>query len=374
MSTPSETMRTAMSQGSDEAAKRAISAEAPGSSEVTTRGVTPKRTRRSAAMPRACSRSVAITSPAASGCSRRTSASRACAARSTAGSHSPSSESAVRSRWLARAASSRSSNVAEWTVPSGALHSIWPFVAGKKTGRTTRRSCERVAVAVLEVGHRLVRRCRSRRGSRACRSGTASPRGRAAAAPASNAFRIAAPHARSSPAWWSSSSTTNAPSRDAARSGRAFVATCWYEVTIPCMSAGSAPSAGDHDGSRWSENARRRARPLVLQVRGRRDDDEPGRPHAELVPRRRQREGRLAGAGRRDREEVALRRVDEAVEGGLLPAAEVNRACHRVGGRGGATLGPPRGRTTIASGSVGARRRGASRARAASARRRGGSA
>ena len=66
-----------------------------------------------------------------SGCSRRTSVRRACALRSTDGNHSPSSESAVRNRWLVRDESRRSSNVAEWMEPSGAAHSIWPFVVGK---------------------------------------------------------------------------------------------------------------------------------------------------------------------------------------------------------------------------------------------------
>ena len=69
-----------------------------------------------------------------------------------------------------------------------------------------------------------------------------------------NASWIAAPHARSSAAWCSSSKTTNA-SRATRRSRDALVATCWYEVTTPCMSAGSFPSADDHCGSRWSENA-----------------------------------------------------------------------------------------------------------------------
>ncbi len=131
MSTPSETIRTATSHDSLPAAKAAIPAEAAGSSEVTTRAEAPNRTRRIVAIPRACSWSVAITSPPASGCSRRTSSSRAFAARSTVGSHSPSSESAVRRRWLDRAASSRSSKVASCSVPSGAVHSSRPFVVGK---------------------------------------------------------------------------------------------------------------------------------------------------------------------------------------------------------------------------------------------------
>ena len=55
MSTPSETMRTATSHGSEPTAKSAMRAEACGSSDVTTRALVPKRVWSSAAMPRACS-------------------------------------------------------------------------------------------------------------------------------------------------------------------------------------------------------------------------------------------------------------------------------------------------------------------------------
>jgi hypothetical protein len=60
-------------------------------------------------------------------------------------------------------------------------------------------------------------------------------------------------------------------------------------------------------------------RPLHLQVRGRSDDDQPSRMPGKLVPSRRERKGRLAGAGRRNREEVRLFGLDELIEGGLLP-------------------------------------------------------
>jgi hypothetical protein len=66
---------------------------------------------------------------------------------------------------------------------------------------------------------------------------------------------------------------------------------------------------------------RGRAGPLHLQVRRRRNDDQPSGPLGELVPRGGQGEGRLARARRRNREEVGLRRLDELVEGGLLPAS-----------------------------------------------------
>ena len=80
--------------------------------------------------------------------------------RAPSGSHSPSSESAVRSRWLARAASSGSSKVAAWSVPSGADHSICAVRRREEDRPDDPPVGERVAVAVLEVGHRLARRCR----------------------------------------------------------------------------------------------------------------------------------------------------------------------------------------------------------------------
>ena len=85
---------------------------------------------------------------------------------------------------------------------------------------------------------------------------------------------------------------------------------------------------------------RGRARPLLLQMRRRSDDDEARRANPELMARRGERERRLPGPGRRDREEVALGRGDEAVEGGLLPAAELNGASHRVGSRLNDPYGP----------------------------------
>ena len=97
---------------------------------------------------------------------------------------------------------------------------------------------------------------------------------------------------------------------------------------MPCMSAGSAPSAADHDGSRWSEKAAAaRAHWIFRCAVGATTISRPGRSR-ELVPRGREREGRLARAGRRDREEVGLRRRDELVEGGLLPASEADGAGH----------------------------------------------
>ena len=85
------------------------------------------------------------------------------------------------------------------------------------------------------------------------------------------------------------------------------------------MSRGQAPVGGRPGRVEVERERRRRARPLHLQVRGRGDDDQPRRVAGELVPRRGEREGRLAGAGRRNREEVGLSALDELVEGGLLP-------------------------------------------------------
>jgi hypothetical protein len=62
-----------------------------------------------------------------------------------------------------------------------------------------------------------------------------------------------------------------------------------------------------------------RARPLHLQVRSRSNDDQPSRVSRELVAGGRERERRLPGARRRNREKVGLLSVDELVEGGLLP-------------------------------------------------------
>ena len=76
--------------------------------------------------------------------------------------------------------------------------------------------------------------------------------------------------------------------------------------------------------------ARGGACPLVLEMSGRRDDDEARGPARELVPGRSEREGRLPGPGRRDGEEVPVRRGHEAVEGGLLPVAEVDGAHWRL--------------------------------------------
>ena len=140
MSTPSLTIRTATSHGAVPAPKRAMRADAVGSSLVTTTASTPKRQRIMSAMPLAWSWSMAITRPPASGSTARIAVSRSWALRSTVGSHWPSSERAVRRRCAARAASRASSKLAATSSPVGATHSISPPTRGKYTGRTTRPS------------------------------------------------------------------------------------------------------------------------------------------------------------------------------------------------------------------------------------------
>ena len=75
-----------------------------------------------------------------------------------------------------------------------------------------------------------------------------------------------------------------------------------------------ARRAGDHVGSRWSENAA--AARAHWSFRCAVGATTISRPPAarQLVARGGQRERRLAGAGRRDREEVGRRGLDEAVE------------------------------------------------------------
>ena len=85
MSTPSDTMRTATIQGCSPSAKCSIRAEAVGSSLTTSVACTPWRRRSSSTMPRACSWSMAITSPPAWGCTARMAWSWAWAWSSTAG-------------------------------------------------------------------------------------------------------------------------------------------------------------------------------------------------------------------------------------------------------------------------------------------------
>ena len=108
-------------------------------------------------MPRAWSWSVAITSPPPSGWVRRISVEPGRRpARSTVGSHSPSSESAVRSRWLDRACVERvvERRRVERAVGRGPLHVA--VDAGEVDGPHDPPVGQRLAVAVLVVGRGLV--------------------------------------------------------------------------------------------------------------------------------------------------------------------------------------------------------------------------
>ena len=227
------------------------------------RAVAAEARRSSAAMPRACSWSIAITSPPAFGCSRRTSVSRswACAARPAATRLRATAPCA--GAGPARAASSavverRRVDRCRPAPPTPSARSIRREVDGPDDAAVG----ERLAVAVLEVGNGLASRRRRRTGSRACPTGTACPTGRAGGAHSPNACRMAAPQARSSPAWWSSSKMTNASRGERAPSDRRHSWRPAGRVTIPCMSRGSPPSPGVHVGSRCSENAGRGPRPL----------------------------------------------------------------------------------------------------------------
>src|SRR5690606_31653977 len=73
-------------------------------------------------------------------------------------------------------------------------------------------------------------------------------------------------------------------------------------------------------------------RPLDLEVRGRRDDDQAAtRVLGKVLHRRAEGEGRLAGARGRDRQEVGRVAGREPVERALLPGSETDLPCH--GGR-----------------------------------------
>ena len=326
MSTPSETIRTATSHGSRPDAKLAIVAEAPGSSEVATRAVTPKRVRSIAAIPRACSWSVAITSPPASGCSRRTSASRSFAARSTVGSHSPSSESAVRSRCPARAASSASSKRGRVhrAVRRRPLHV--PVRAREVDGPHDAAVGERVRVAVLVVGHGLVAVVRDERDR--ARVGTKRRAGERE--PAARAVERLADRGAPGPVLRRVVQLVEDDERAAGDPGEQPGARRDLLVRgDDAVHVGRQRPVRRRPGRVEVERERRRgAGPLELQVRRRRDDDEPRRVLRELVAGGRQRERRLAGARGRDREEVPPPRGEEGVERGLLPRSEPDGAGH----------------------------------------------
>ena len=90
---------------------------------------------------------------------------------------------------------------------------------------------------------------------------------------------------------------------------------------MPCMSAGSAPPAADHDGSRWSENAAAaRAHWIFRCAVGATTISRPGRSaswcraavRAKVV---------LPAPGVATARKSGFGAADELVEGGLLPAS-----------------------------------------------------
>ena len=117
--------------GSADREKLAILSEASGSSEVATTARTPQRSRSNRTMPEACSVSMAMTRPPASGWVRRTFISALFARTRTDGSHSPCNDRAVRSRWAVRVRSRASPKDAAWCEPSADTHSISPSMRGK---------------------------------------------------------------------------------------------------------------------------------------------------------------------------------------------------------------------------------------------------
>ena len=157
MSTPSETMRTATSHGSLPAANAAMPADAPGSSEVTTRAVAPKRVRRSDRRSRA-----RAPGRSRSRARRRRAARRAPPSAARAPRAAPSAATRRRARARCAAAGRRAPRRGgrrrspSGRSRSGADHSMWPFVRREVDRPHDAPVGERVAVAVLEVGHGLV--------------------------------------------------------------------------------------------------------------------------------------------------------------------------------------------------------------------------
>ena len=321
-------MRTATSHGSRPVANAAIRSDASGSSEVTTTAGAPNPGAAASAMPRAWSWSMAITRPPASGWWRRTSARRSTASRSTVGSHSPSSDSAVRRRWLASWFASGSSKVASCTAPSGRapLHLA---ADPREVDRPHHAAvAQRVAVAVLVVGDGLVRPRSGRTGWRACRSGTACPRGdrrrRALAERLADGVAPGLLVAR----------VVDLVEDDVGAAGqRAQLRRAHRHLLVggddavhvrrqPAVGRATRPGPGGgrsraaaaaHWTLRWAVGA---------------TIDDPGRPLREGGAQGGQRERRLAGAGRGDGEEVRVGGGREPRERGVLPGAETDAAGH----------------------------------------------
>ena len=108
----------------------------PRSSDSTSAGAVPVISA-AAAYARAAVRSVAMTSPPASGIAVRTWDSRWSAARSTAGTQSPAGSSAVRQARATCSAVPGSPSRADSSSPARVRHRASPEYARKITGRTT---------------------------------------------------------------------------------------------------------------------------------------------------------------------------------------------------------------------------------------------
>ena len=267
MSTPSDTIRTDTIHGRSFFENSSIFFEAPGSSLTTTSAGTWKRSRSSRAMPWACSWSVAITRPPASGWppssigDDRSAAQRSwsTALESTVGIHSPSRLSAVRKphRRLVPGQfvlERRRELVARrpWSTPSH-----------RRRGGSTRGGRRR-----RRAGHRRSRRCsrraqaRLRRWRRSGRTGSERASLRKGV-PDSDRRRCAMSRkpcgCRRPRAFLVPGVVDLVEDHESVRrqspanffAAPAPVATCWYVVTSPCTSRGR-PSPGDQWGSSCS--------------------------------------------------------------------------------------------------------------------------
>ena len=160
---------------------------------------------------------------------------------------------------------------------------------------------------------------------------------RAGAWPARTPAPTASPHDSPSPAWCTSSSTTSerSPVRAACRAGLPRDLRVRRDVAL---------DVGAHrtDGVRQRRVEPQpgpggRLGPLRAQVVGRADDDDPvDGPVGEQRRRQRQREGRLARAGRRGDEEVLRGRPRGRPRAPALPGAQRQRGAALRGGAAGA--------------------------------------
>ena len=143
----------------------------------------------------------------------------------------------------------------------------------------------------------------------------------------SKASRTASPHERASPAWCTSSRITSVLKRSVRmRCASGLAATPAYVSAIADeVAAGAALAPGVRRVERDAD-LRGGLGPLGLEVLGRRDHGDPlDDPTREQLGGDRQREGRLAGAGGRDREEVARSALEVRRQRRRLPRAQPRR-------------------------------------------------